>query len=43
MAGEIIDPDSLTWVIVGDVSTIRPQLEGIDLGPVEVRAATGAD
>ena len=36
-----IDPDALVWVVVGDADVIRPQLEGLDLGPVEVRSASG--
>ncbi|WP_051881466.1 M16 family metallopeptidase [Parvularcula oceani] len=37
-AESVIDPDSLVWVIVGDYDEIEPQLQGLDLGPVEVRA-----
>ncbi|MBB4658016.1 M16 family metallopeptidase [Parvularcula dongshanensis] len=40
-AQSVIDPDSLTWVIVGDYDAMKDQLEGLDLGPVEVRSVTG--
>ena len=44
-ADAVVDPDSLVWVVVGDAGFIRPQLEELDLGPVEVRSASseGAD
>ena len=33
-------PDAFTWVVVGDASVVRPQLEALGL-PVEVRSASG--
>lgn len=36
-----IDPDHLTVVIVGDVDKIRPGIEALKLGPVEVRNYNG--
>jgi hypothetical protein len=40
-ARKYIDPEHLTVVIVGDVATIRPGIEALDLGPVEVRDYNG--
>ena len=34
-ARKVIDPDRLVWVVVGDASVVRPQLESLGL-PVEV-------
>lgn len=34
-----LDADGFVWVIVGDASVVRPQLEGLGL-PIEVRPAT---
>ncbi|MCW1383973.1 insulinase family protein [Novosphingobium sp. KCTC 2891] len=36
-----VDPRALTWVVVGDARTVRPQLEGLGL-PVEVVAPAAA-
>ena len=33
-----IDPSTFVWVVVGDASVVRPQLEALGL-PVEVRPA----
>jgi zinc protease len=35
-ARAVIDPDRFVWVVVGDASVVRPQLEALGL-PVEVR------
>ena len=35
-----IDPARITWVVVGDASVVRPQLEQLGL-PVEVREMAG--
>ena len=35
-AGEIVQPNSLTWVVVGDLAQIRDQVEALNLAPVEV-------
>ena len=34
-SAKLIDIDRFVWVVVGDLSQIRPQLEASDLGPVE--------
>jgi predicted Zn-dependent peptidase len=34
----LVDPSKFVWVVVGDASVVRPQLEALGL-PVEVRAA----
>jgi zinc protease len=34
-ARAVIDPSRFVWVIVGDASVVRPQLEGLGL-PIEV-------
>ncbi|WP_374763551.1 M16 family metallopeptidase [Yunchengibacter salinarum] len=36
-----LHPDRITWLIVGDADTIRSELEGLDLGPVEEMSSTG--
>lgn len=40
-ANEVIHPDALTWVIVGDLSRIEKPVRALDLGPVEVIDADG--
>ena len=35
-AGEIVHPNSLTWVVVGDLGMIRDQVEGLGIAPVEI-------
>ncbi|WP_426042596.1 M16 family metallopeptidase [Brevundimonas sp. TWP2-3-4b1] len=37
-AREVIKPDQFVWVVVGDASVVRPQLEALGL-PLEVRPA----
>ncbi|RZI97940.1 MAG: hypothetical protein EON90_15280, partial [Brevundimonas sp.] len=37
-ARQVIKPDQFVWVIVGDASVVRPQLEALGL-PVEVQSA----
>ncbi|WGM32721.1 pitrilysin family protein [Brevundimonas sp. NIBR11] len=37
-ARQVIKPDQFVWVVVGDASVVRPQLEALGL-PVEVRSA----
>ena len=39
---EAIDPGKFTWVIVGDVDKIRPQLDALDI-PVEYRGYEASD
>ncbi|WP_425981531.1 M16 family metallopeptidase [Brevundimonas sp. TWP1-2-1b1] len=36
-----IDPSRFAWVVVGDASVVKPQLDALGI-PVEVRSATGA-
>jgi predicted Zn-dependent peptidase len=40
-ATEVIHPESLTWVIVGDLSKIEAGVRGLDIGPVQVIDADG--
>ncbi|MEX2131542.1 MAG: pitrilysin family protein [Pseudohongiellaceae bacterium] len=35
-AEEILHPDSLVWMIIGDLAKIREQVEAADIGPVEI-------
>ena len=37
-----LDPDKLTWLIVGDAAKIKEQLDALGM-PVEVRSAPGGD
>lgn len=39
---EAVDPDKFTWVIVGDVSKIKSQLDALDM-PVEYRGYEASD
>ena len=41
VAQKYLDPAKLTVVVVGDVATVRPGLEGLALGPVELRDFNG--
>jgi len=41
-AKEVLHPDKLTWVIVGDSAKIRGSLEQLNLFPVEMMSADGA-
>jgi zinc protease len=36
-----VQPDRLTWVVVGDAATVRPQLQALGL-PLEVRSAAAS-
>ena len=36
-----LDPSRFVWVVVGDASVVKPQLDALGL-PVEVRSASGA-
>jgi zinc protease len=40
-AAKAIDPNALTWVIVGDVSKIGPPIRALNLGPVQIIDADG--
>ncbi|ODS58725.1 MAG: peptidase M16 [Acidobacteria bacterium SCN 69-37] len=35
-ATDIVHPESLVWVIVGDLGTIRDQVEKANIGPIEI-------
>jgi len=35
-ANDFVQPSSLVWVVVGDLSQIRDQVEALDIGPVEI-------
>ncbi|MEW5248185.1 M16 family metallopeptidase [Microbulbifer sp. 2201CG32-9] len=38
-AREFLAPEQFTWVIVGDLARIQPEIEALDLGPVTVLPA----
>jgi predicted Zn-dependent peptidase len=40
-ATEVIHPESLTWVVVGDLSKIEAGIRALDIGPVQVIDADG--
>ncbi len=40
-AAELVHPDKLTWVIVGDLDRIGKPVRALDLGPVQVLDASG--
>ena len=40
-AKQIVKPDALTWVIVGDLSKIEAGVRALDLGAVQVVDADG--
>ena len=40
-ARRYLDPDHLTLIVVGDAQAIRPGIEALALGPIEVRDADG--
>lgn len=42
-AQQYLDPAHLTVVVVGDLQKIRPGIEALGLGPVEVRDVTGKE
>ncbi len=37
-ADEVLAPDSLVWVIIGDAEKVRAEVEAAGVGPVEVRS-----
>lgn len=41
VANELVVPDALTLVVVGDKATVLPQVEGLNLGGFELRDAYG--
>ncbi len=40
-AKEMLRPDALTWVVVGDLEKVEPAIRALDLGPVEIWDAEG--
>ena len=40
-AADTIHPDHLVVVAVGDRAKIQPELEKLNLGPIEIRDASG--
>ena len=40
-AAGTIRPDALTWVVVGDLARISPELRALDLAPLQVLDADG--
>jgi predicted Zn-dependent peptidase len=40
-ATQIVHPEALTWVIVGDLKRIEPGIRALNLGPVQVLDADG--
>ena len=37
-AAQVIHPDKLTWLIIGDAEKIKAEVEAADLGPVSVQS-----
>jgi len=35
-AVDLVDSDKLVWIVVGDLSRIRSQIEALDMGPIEI-------
>ena len=35
-AEDIVHPDSLTWIVVGDLAQIRDQIESLGIAPIEI-------
>ncbi len=35
-AEDIVQPDSLTWIVVGDLAEIRDQVEALNIAPIEI-------
>jgi zinc protease len=35
-ARQVVQPDALVWIIVGDLAKIRPQIEPLEIAPVEI-------
>ena len=40
-AKEVLHPDQLTWVIIGDAAKVKAEIEAAGIGPVEIRNADG--
>jgi zinc protease len=41
VAQDLLQPDALTWVVVGDLAKIEAAVRKLDLGPVQVLDADG--
>jgi zinc protease len=41
VARQYLQPDRFTIVVVGDLATIRPGIEALNLGPISVRDLNG--
>ena len=41
-ARETLTPDRITWIVVGDVATVRPQIEALGLGDLTLLDSDGA-
>ena len=41
LAAQTYHPDAMTWVIIGDLARIEPEVRALDFGPVEVWDAFG--
>jgi len=37
-AAEVLHPDQLVWVIIGDAEKVREDVEAAGIGPVEVKS-----
>jgi zinc protease len=35
-AKDFVKPQSLLWIVVGDLKQIRPQVEAANIGPIEI-------
>src|SRR5690606_23897579 len=35
-ANDLVHPDSLVWIVVGDLREIRPQVEALEIAPIEI-------
>jgi zinc protease len=35
-AEDVVQPDALTWIIVGDLAQIRDQIEALEIAPIEI-------
>jgi zinc protease len=35
-ADEYVHPESLTWIVVGDLAKIRDQVEALGIAPIEI-------
>jgi zinc protease len=40
-ARDLLAPDSLTWVVVGDLALIEADIRALNLGPIELMDADG--